>query len=283
MGGERREFDAIRGLRELRELASLVRGEGAAAPANVRYIPVDLIDPNPHQTRVRFDVSDLVRSIRKRGVIEPIGVVPRQGRYQLIFGERRLRAAREVGLKEVPCVVFEGLDDAVQAEISYIENVHRKDLAPAERCLAVLGLLERGYSPEEIAELSSVTVQYVYQMIKAGRWLREAVELLGPEGAAPLFSPELEMSDLLRLSRTVGPEGAVEALERGVRGEVPRRPHLISVRRVRQQAEDLVRKVSALAERELGEEERELLAEVARAVEELRRVLRRLLREAGGA
>jgi len=280
MSGQWREFDAIRRFKDLKELASLVRGEGSVH-ANVKYIPVDLIDPNPHQMRVVFDISDLVQSVKKRGVIEPIGVVPRQGRYQLVFGERRLRAAKEVGLREVPCVVFEDVDDAVQAEISYIENVHRKDLAPAERCLAVLGLIERGYSPEEVAELSAVTVQYVYQMIKAGRWLREVVDLLGMEKAAALFSPELEMTQLLKLSRTVSPERAVEALERGVRAEVPRRPHLVSVKRVKQQVDDLVRKVSGLVERDITEEERQVLLEVSQVVEELRKLLRRLLRLGG--
>lgn len=280
MSGQWREFDAIRRFKDLKELASLVRGEGSVH-ANVKYIPVDLIDPNPHQMRVVFDISDLVQSVKKRGVIEPIGVVPRQGRYQLVFGERRLRAAKEVGLREVPCVVFEDVDEAVQAEISYIENVHRKDLAPAERCLAVLGLIERGYSPEEVAELSAVTVQYVYQMIKAGRWLREVVDLLGMEKAAALFSPELEMTQLLKLSRTVGPERAVEALERGVRAEVPRRPHLVSVKRVKQQVDDLVRKVSGLVERDITEEERQVLLEVSQVVEELRKLLRRLLRLGG--
>jgi len=124
-------------------------------PAAVgRMIPVDQIDPNPEQPRVEFgDLSELTASIAEKGVLEPLLVKPSRatGRWMIIAGERRWRAAQKAGLREVPCVEME-VDDGAVAEIALIENMQRKDLTVWEEADGLLALCERfGYTHEEVA------------------------------------------------------------------------------------------------------------------------------------
>jgi ParB family chromosome partitioning protein len=97
-------------------------------------IEIEIIDPNPHQPRTEFDeiaLAELAASIREHGVLQPLLVSPNGDRYQLIAGERRLRAARIAGLSEVP-VVERTLDEQSKLELAVIENVQRADLNPIE-------------------------------------------------------------------------------------------------------------------------------------------------------
>jgi len=103
-----------------------------------RMIPIQDIKPNPYQPRAKIeesDIKDLISSIKEKGIIEPL-IVKRTGNtFVLAAGERRLRAARFAGLKEVP-VVTKDLTDQELLEIGLIENLHRKDLNPIEEALA---------------------------------------------------------------------------------------------------------------------------------------------------
>jgi len=103
-----------------------------------RMIPIQDIKPNPYQPRAKIeesDIKDLISSIKEKGIIEPL-IVKRTGNtFVLAAGERRLRAARFAGLKEVP-VVIKDLTDQELLEIGLIENLHRKDLNPIEEALA---------------------------------------------------------------------------------------------------------------------------------------------------
>ena len=119
-----------------------------------RMISVDKIDPNPEQPRTEFgDLSELTSSIAEKGVLEPLLVKPSRvtGRWMIIAGERRWRAARQAGLKEVPCVEME-VDEGTVAEIALIENMQRKDLTVWEEADGLLSLCERfGYTHEDVA------------------------------------------------------------------------------------------------------------------------------------
>jgi len=118
-----------------------------------RMIPIDRLDLNLEQPRVEIgDLSDLVASIREKGILEPLLVRPKgDGRFMIISGERRYRAAVIVGLREVPCIEME-VDDRAVAEINLIENLQRKDLTPFEEAQGFKMLIERfGYTHEEIA------------------------------------------------------------------------------------------------------------------------------------
>ena len=119
-----------------------------------RMIPVDKIDPNPEQPRTEIgDLTELTASIAEKGVLEPLLVKPSRttGRWMIIAGERRWRAAQRAGLKEVPCVEME-VDEGGVAEIALIENMQRKDLTVWEEADGLLALSERfGYTHEDIA------------------------------------------------------------------------------------------------------------------------------------
>jgi ParB family chromosome partitioning protein len=124
-------------------------------PAAVgRMIDLDKIDPNPEQPRTEFgDLTELTASIAEKGVLEPLLVKPSRatGRWMIIAGERRFRAARAAGLTEVPCVEMD-IDAGAVAEIALIENMQRKDLTVWEEADGLLALCERfGYTHEEVA------------------------------------------------------------------------------------------------------------------------------------
>jgi ParB family chromosome partitioning protein len=118
-----------------------------------RLVPIEDIEPNPNQPRQEpGDLSELVASIREKGILEPILVRPAGSRFQIIAGERRFRAALEVGLAEIPCVVREA-SDAETMEIALIENLQRKDLSPFEEADGLKTLADTyGYTHEKMAE-----------------------------------------------------------------------------------------------------------------------------------
>src|SRR3989440_3960814 len=117
-----------------------------------RLIALDKLDPNPDQPRSEIgDLTDLTASIKEKGVLEPLLVKPTFGRWMIIAGERRWRAATKAGLKEVPCIEMD-VDDSAVAEIALIENMQRKDLTPWEEADGLRALCERfGYTHEDVA------------------------------------------------------------------------------------------------------------------------------------
>ena len=121
----------------------------------VMQLPITKIDVNPGQPRRTFDekaLMELAESIRSVGVIQPIVVAQRSGRYTIIAGERRYRAARLAGLKELPAIVRDW-DEAARLEAALIENLQREDLNPIEEALGVKNLMEQcGYTQERAAE-----------------------------------------------------------------------------------------------------------------------------------
>lgn len=129
-------------------------GEQAATGVGV-MIPVDRIETNREQPRSNLgDISELSASIRQRGVLEPLIVrrLADTGGYQLIAGERRLHAAIQAGLTEVPCIEYEATDQEA-LELALIENLQRKDLSAFEEAEGYRTLAEKyGYTHERIAE-----------------------------------------------------------------------------------------------------------------------------------
>ena len=139
---------------EAYENASADMGEaGSAGPAE---LPLEDVFPNPDQPRKTFDenaLNDLANSIREHGVISPIVVnkAP-DGRYMIIAGERRYRAALRAGLEKIPAIVKDLSDKEVQ-EISLIENLQREDLNPIEAATGMKRLMDEfGLTQEMLAE-----------------------------------------------------------------------------------------------------------------------------------
>ncbi len=122
----------------------------------IQLIPHNIILPNPHQPRTRFNYAELeglACSIRANGLLQPINVRQLQdGKYELISGERRLRAARMVGLINIPCVVM-NVSDEQSALFAIIENVQRENLDFFEEAVAIEKLMvEHGLSQQEISK-----------------------------------------------------------------------------------------------------------------------------------
>jgi ParB family chromosome partitioning protein len=119
-----------------------------------RLLPIEDIDPNPNQPRQALgDISELTASIREKGVLEPILVRQAAGRFQIIAGERRYRAAIEAGLDEIPAIVRENVSDAEVLELALIENLQRKDLSPFEEADGLKMLAQTyAYTHEMMAE-----------------------------------------------------------------------------------------------------------------------------------
>jgi ParB family chromosome partitioning protein len=125
--------------------ADLTDSDADADQPQLVDIPVGSIEPNPNQPRVHFDeetLNELAASIAEVGLLQPILVRPAgEGRYQLVAGERRWRAARRAGLTAVPAVV-RTTDDLSSIEHALVENLHRQDLTPLEEAAAYQQLIE---------------------------------------------------------------------------------------------------------------------------------------------
>lgn len=119
----------------------------------IRMIPVNKIDPNPRQARTELgNLNELMSSIKSKGVLEPILVKPKEGRYEIIAGERRYIASKKIGLKEVPCIEM-NVDDNEAMELTLIENLQRKDLDVFEEADGIRSLAENyGYNHEKISK-----------------------------------------------------------------------------------------------------------------------------------
>lgn len=133
---------------------------------------INRIEPNKNQPRKEFNedaLQELADSIKQFGVIEPLVVVKRKGYYELIAGERRWRAARLAGLKEVP-VVIKDYDDQQIIEIALIENIQREDLNPIEEAHAYERLIQEfNLTQDEVAERvskSRTTVTNALRLLK---------------------------------------------------------------------------------------------------------------------
>lgn len=130
-----------------------------AESGGLRRVPVDLLNPNPHQPRSRFpetELDELADSIRSSGVLQPILVRPnpmQSGSFEIIAGERRFRAAQRAGLHEVPVQVRD-LDDHAVMRAALVENVQRSDLNPVDEARGYRRLVEvTGETQERVAHM----------------------------------------------------------------------------------------------------------------------------------
>ena len=135
------------------EIEAEERAEPSSGPM-FEQLSLDRIDPNPRQPRGSFDeepLQELTTSIEAVGVLQPIVVRPSGERYQIVMGERRVRAARAAGLERIPAIVRTTEDDQMLRD-ALLENVHREDLNPLEEAAAYEQLLlDFGITQEELA------------------------------------------------------------------------------------------------------------------------------------
>lgn len=128
--------------------------EGRAENMGVHEVDIFLVDNDARQPRKKFDkekLNELAQSIKIHGIMQPIVVYPSEGRYTIIAGERRFRAAKIAGLDKIPVIIKE-LDKRGILELSLIENIQREDLNPMEQSAALYELMmEYGLTQDEVA------------------------------------------------------------------------------------------------------------------------------------
>ncbi|MCM8795594.1 MAG: ParB/RepB/Spo0J family partition protein [Candidatus Omnitrophica bacterium] len=171
------------------ERKALGRGIGALIPekeseSGIKIINVqsDQIKPNPFQPRENFsaeDIAELAQSIKEKGLIQPLIVRRRGDFYELIAGERRLRAALSLGLKEVP-VIIKSVEDEDALELSLIENIQRQDLNPIEEARAYAYLMEKfQITQEKISEIlgkARATIANTLRLLKLPQEIQEEIK-----------------------------------------------------------------------------------------------------------
>ncbi len=156
--------------------------EAPEAGEELRRLPVEMIKANPKQPRRRFEaetISALAESISAAGVIQPLLVHPLpDGTFELIAGERRLRAAREAGLDVVPALIRDE-DEASRMQTALIENVAREDLNPVDEARACAALVEDlGLTKEELASRIGRSRAAVSNLIRILDLPEEALDLI---------------------------------------------------------------------------------------------------------
>jgi ParB family transcriptional regulator, chromosome partitioning protein len=214
----------------MRHDAHYVEELASQTPAPIgRLINAELLDPNPDQPRVEIgDLSELILSIKERGVLEPLLVTSSgiKGRWMIIAGERRWRAAKAAGLREVPCIELE-VDEQGVAEIALIENMQRKDLTPWEEADGLAALCHRyGYTHEEAAK-------------KVGKSRSTVTEALSLAAIPEAIREECRLADInvksLLLQVVRQPDlTSMRQMIRDIAGKGLRRDDLRAARRMRQ-------------------------------------------------
>jgi ParB family chromosome partitioning protein len=215
--------------RGLEALLGSVSREQAQASGTLRELPVANLTPNPFQPRSHIDEADLMEltsSIEASGLLQPVIVRPRDGKYELIAGERRWRAVQRLGWPRIPAVVRD-VDDQTLLTLALIENLQRDNLTAIEEAAGYQRLGEQFELPQaEIARLvgrNRSTVANLLRLLK----LPDAVKALIQEGklseghARPLLALTDE-SQIVRLAQeAVEQQWSVRQMEERVKGEAP--------------------------------------------------------------
>ena len=152
---------------------------------NIVWLPTEEIAPNPVQPRKRFDdkaLEELSQSIQSYGILNPLTVRCRGGRYELVAGERRLRAAKLAGLAEVPCILLDvNMEDA--SLIALVENLQRRDLDFIEEAVGLSRLIRMfGLSQEEAARRIGKSQSAVANTLRLLKLPRDVLEGLRDQG-----------------------------------------------------------------------------------------------------
>jgi len=213
-------------------LAAILAASPKDEPEELRQIAVELIAPNPNQPRRHFDeeaLTALAASLEERGVLQPVLVRPLPGgRYELIAGERRWRAARLARFEQIPAIVRRH-DDAASIELAVIENMAREDLNPLEEARACLALVEElGLTREDVGRRVGRSRVAVSNLIRLLDLPDEALELLDrgelSEGHGRALLLAKDHDARRRLARDAAADGwSVRELERRAR-EAEQRP-----------------------------------------------------------
>ncbi|MCR5480006.1 MAG: ParB/RepB/Spo0J family partition protein [Ruminococcus sp.] len=153
-----------------------------AEESGITTVSISLVEPNKNQPRTKFDdekIAELTQSIKQNGILQPILVTPLDnGGYRIVAGERRWRAARGAGLKEIP-VYIRKLDDKQVMQLALIENVQRQDLSPIEEARAYRQLMdEYKMTQQEVSEAVGKSRSVIANSLRLLMLCEPVVELL---------------------------------------------------------------------------------------------------------
>ena len=166
---------------------ALLRKKGLFDSGKVIFLPVEAISPNPEQPRRHFEpekLEELACSIREMGLLQPLTVRRREGSWELVSGERRLRACKLAGLAQVPCLSI-AVDDRSSSLLALVENLQRRDLDFWEEALALRRLVDDwGLSQEECARRIGKSQSAVANKLRLLKLPREVLELLREHGCS---------------------------------------------------------------------------------------------------
>jgi ParB family chromosome partitioning protein len=227
-----------------------------------RTAPTDQILPNPWQPRRTGDptkMDELVRSVQAHGVLEPILVRRVRDTYELVAGERRLRAAQRAGIKEIPIIIVD-VDDKQALELALIENLQREDLNAVDEARAYQMLVEEfGRTHDEIAAEVGKDRSTVTNLLRILRLPPEVLNLiiegsLSVGHARPLLGLESAQGQLRWARQIVEEEWSVRETERRITTRAGVRPR--SIRRPADQADPHLKRVEEAIRRRTGTEVR---------------------------
>jgi ParB family chromosome partitioning protein len=175
----------------------------------IRMIRLEHIDPNPHQARSELgNIEELMDSIRSKGVLEPILVRSKRDRFEIIAGERRFIASRNLGLKEIPCIEMD-VEENEAMEIALIENLQRKDLDIFEEADGLQSLIDLyAYNHQEVSDKIGKARSTITEILSIGR-IPQAVRDIIKQGGGLSRSTIIEIAkqktedDMLRLAQEI--------------------------------------------------------------------------------
>lgn len=171
-----------------RGLGALLSAEGLTDSGESMEVDLELVDPGSAQPRTRFDtvsLRELADSIKANGVVQPLLVRRKAGRYELVAGERRLRASKLAGLTRIP-IVIRDIPDEKLLEIALVENIQRENLNPIEEALAYRGLLESvGLTQDSLASRVGRDRSYITNYLRLLRLPEQVQELVQDKSLSP--------------------------------------------------------------------------------------------------
>jgi ParB family chromosome partitioning protein len=198
-------------------------------------IPIDQIKPNPYQPRTDFhqqDIHSLAQSIKSCGLLQPIVVRQCNGIYEIVFGERRYRAAKLLGYQKIPCIVNK-VDESRMLLFALVENVNRKDLNPVEKAVAFKVLSEKfGLTHEQIGDvvgLDRTSVTNSVRLLELPDEIKDAVSrgTISQGHARALLSLNNRAQQLSLLRRIITEGLSVRTTERIVMRYLKRKPETV--------------------------------------------------------
>lgn len=189
-------------------------GKNRDEASDRRFVRISLIEPNRDQPRKKFDEESLVElagSIKRYGIIQPLIVKKTGFTYTIIAGERRWRAARLAGLKEVP-VIIRDIEDQAAAEIALIENIQREDLGAVEEAMAYRELIDAyGLTQEEVAERVAKSRSAIANSLRLLQLPEEVLLLISEDklsaGHARCLITIDDREELIALAREIADKG----------------------------------------------------------------------------